>query len=166
MKNIKSILFLSIVLALTISACQSFEEYPVVPHIEFESFAVIKNNQGIDSLGFLTISYTDGDGDIGLREGDTLPPYDINFYLDLYQYLDDSLRKFIFPDTNVNFNARIPDLTPSGVNKAIKGDIEYEFELYQMVPFLESDTIAFEIYILDRALHQSNVIMTPLFVLE
>ncbi len=166
MKHTGKILVGLFFVAMLVFSCQKFEEYPVIPRIEYSSFGVVKSNAGQDSLGYLTINYTDGDGDIGLREGDTIPPNDVNYFLNLYQYINDTLRKFIFPDSNVNFNARIPDLTPDGVNKAIKGSIEYEFELYQMIPFLESDTIAFEIYIKDRALHQSNVIMTPLFIVH
>jgi len=58
-------------------SCKKPETYPIVPHIEFVSFIKIINdqNQNIDNKGVLKISFTDGDGDLGLAEGDTLSPY-------------------------------------------------------------------------------------------
>jgi hypothetical protein len=66
-------------------------------------------------------------------------------------------------DPNVNFNARIPLLTPEGRNKNIKGEIKMTLELYFARQILQSDIIAFEIYIKDRDLNKSNVIITPAF---
>ncbi len=162
----KILLILLPALLIYFFSCQKFEEYPVIPHIEFNEFQVIKDINGSDSLGYLSISYTDGDGDIGLKSSDTLPPYEYNFFLDIYQNINGELEKVVLPDSNVTFNARIPILTPKGVHKAIKGTIEMELELFRMVPFLDSDTIAFETYIVDRALHESNVIMTPEFIVN
>ncbi len=163
MRVLKYILIFTLA-GLVFYSCEDFEEYPVVPHIEYKEFGIVKDQAGKDSLGYLSITYTDGDGDIGLKETDTLTPYQYNFFLDIYELINDTLRKLILPDTNVNFNSRIPVLTPDGASKAIKGTIELELELYMMIPFLESDTIAFEMYIMDRALHKSNVVMTPQLV--
>jgi len=48
----------------------------------------------------------------------------------------------------------------------IKGDITMYLELYFARQILKSDTIAFEIYIRDRDLNNSNVVETPLFLIE
>jgi len=122
----------------------------------------MQNAAGNDSLGFLKISYTDGDGNIGLYDWDTVEPYKYNFYVKMFQMKNDSLQEIIFPDSNINFNARIPILTPTGKNKNIKGEIEMLIELYYASPILKSDTIAFKLYIQDRDLNKSNVIETPL----
>ena len=156
---------LSVFLIILLISCQKFEEYPPIPEISYAGFGIIKGNLGNDSIGLLTISYTDGDGDIGLTKNDTAPPYDYNYFLDIYQNINGILEKVILPDTNVNFNGRIPLLTPDGANKAIKGEIEMKLELYMMTPFLESDTIAFEIYIQDRALNKSNTLRSPQYIL-
>ena len=148
------------------SSCTKFEEYPIIPHIEFVSFATILNVQQQDSLGYITISYTDGDGDIGLTSEENTPPYQYNFFLDIYENINGVQQKIVFPDTSITFNSRIPVLTPDGINKSIKGEIEMELELYIMIPFLDSDTISFEIYIMDRALNKSNVIHTPEFLVR
>jgi len=69
-------------------------------------------------------------------------------------------------DSSVTFNARIPYLAPAGRNKNIKGDITMSLQLYFARRILQSDTIAFEIYIVDRDLNNSNVVDTPLFVIK
>lgn len=166
MKLLKLQIYIIVISGLIIGACQKFEEYPEIPEISYAGFLVLKDNNGADSLGLLNISYTDGDGDIGLNENDTLPPFKYNYFLDIYQRVDDTLRKIILPDTNVNFNGRIPVLTPDGAHKAIKGNIEMELELFMMIPFLESDTVAFEIYIMDRSLHKSNTVRSPQYILN
>lgn len=162
----KKIWILLIGLILVFSSCAKFEEYPIIPQIEFVSFTTIKNVHQNDSLGFFTISYTDGDGDIGLTSDETEPPYDYNFFIDIYENINGEQQKIIFPDTSVTFNSRIPVLTPDGVNKAIKGEIEIEIELYIMSPFLNSDTISFETYILDHALNKSNILHSPDFIIQ
>ena len=149
-----------------IPSCAKFEEYPIIPYIEFVSFSTIHNVHQLDSLGYLTISYTDGDGDIGLTNEENTPPYQYNFFLDIYENINGVQQKIIFPDTSITFNSRIPVLTPDGVNKSIKGEIRMELELYIMSPFLNSDTISFETYIMDRALNKSNVIHTPEFIIR
>jgi len=149
-----------------LAGCVKEQQYPVQPHIDFGGFATVKDIAGKDSLGAVTISYTDGDGDIGLYSTDTVEPYKYNFYLKFMQYVDNKLVEVIPVDTSVTFNARIPILTPNGRNKNIKGDITMTLELYFARQLLKSDTIAFEIYIKDRALNSSNVVETPLFILK
>ncbi len=139
-----------------LSSCRKFEEYPIIPHIEFVSFAKIYNDTlEAYTKGILTISYTDGDGDIGLKQSDTIPPYDYNFYI---SYFEKQNGEFVELILDPPLNARIPMLTPSGINKSIKGEIEDEIFLNYTSQY---DTIRLEVYILDRALHKSNVIQTP-----
>ena len=161
--NIIFVLFVGVLLFF--SSCAKFEEYSIVPQIEFVSFVTLQDIHQKDSLGYITISYTDGDGDIGLTSEETLPPYQYNFFIDIYENINGVQQKIILPDTSATFNSRIPVLTPEGVNKSIKGEIEMELELFIMIPFLDSDTISFELYIMDRALNKSNVIHSPDFII-
>jgi hypothetical protein len=159
-----TLIFLFLV-ALGFTSCLKKEEFPVVPAIQWESYDTIVDAKGYDSLSFLKISYTDGDGDIGLYSWDTVSPYKYNFFVKMFQMKNGSLQEIIFPDTNLNFNGRIPILTPTGRNKNIKGEIEMMIEIYFARPVLLNDTIAFELYIQDRALNKSNVIHTgPLLI--
>jgi hypothetical protein len=157
-------LLISIVAGLT--SCIKEEQYPIIPHIEFGGFATAKDITGKDSLGAITISYTDGDGNIGLFAWDTVEPKKYNFYLKFMELVNNELVEVKPVDSTLTFNARIPLLTPVGRNKNIKGDITMYLELYFARQILKSDTIAFEIYIRDRDLNNSNVIETPLFLIE
>lgn len=162
----KIILILLIPLLTGLTGCIKDEQYPIVPHIDFGGFATAKDITGKDSLGAITISYTDGDGNIGLFSWDTVPPRKYNYFLKFMQYVDNQLIEVKPVDSSVTFNARIPNLTPLGRNKNIKGDITMYLELYFARQILKSDTIAFEIYIVDRDLNNSNVIETPLFIIK
>ena len=156
-------LILLIPLFTGLTGCIKEEQYPVIPYIEYKSFGTYTSIDGKDSLGVITISYTDGDGNIGLFAWDTVEPLNYNYYLKLMQQIDGQMVEVLPPDTSVPFNARIPILTPAGKNKNIKGDISRKLELYFMTAFLQSDTISFEIYIKDRDLNQSNTVITPRF---
>lgn len=159
-------LFILILLFTGVTGCIKEEQYPLKPAIEFGGFATMRDVSGKDSIGALTISYTDGDGNIGLNAWDTVEPNKYNFYLKFMQYVNKQLVEFKPSDTTLTFNARIPILTPVGKNKNIKGEITMTLELYFARQALQSDTIAFEIYIKDRTLLESNVITTPLFVIK
>jgi len=159
-------LILLIPLFAWLTGCIKEEQYPVVPHIEYGGFYTIRDISGKDSLGAITISYTDGDGNIGLFAWDTVEPRKYNYYLKFMQKLNNQLVEVEPVDSSVTFNARIPNLTPVGRNKNIKGDITMSLQLYFARQILQSDTIAFEIYIKDRDLNNSNVVDTPLFVIK
>jgi hypothetical protein len=159
-------LFLLILLFTGLTACIKEEQYPLEPYIEYGGFTTLRDVKGKDSLGAITISYTDGDGNIGLFAWDTVEPRKYNFYLKFMQYVNKQLVEVKPADTTITFNARIPLLTPAGKNKNIKGDITMSLELYFARQMLLSDTIAFEIYIKDRDLNKSNVVETPMFIIK
>jgi len=151
------------------SSCLKVETYPVEPSINFQSFEV-KGDSAI-----VTISFTDGDGDIGLSDGDTLPPYDpssffyFNAYLEYYEMMDGIWVKgtadpngnnFPTADTIV-FKNRLPNITPIGQNKALKGEIKLILEPNYYNPISHhNDSIKYKIFIIDRALHISNTVET------
>ncbi len=154
--------FLSLVV---LSSCIKEEQYPIEPAIEFAGFGVIQDVNKKDSVGVLTVSYTDGDGDIGLYNYDTVEPYRYNYYLRFFQMHNGTAVEIKPADTSVSFNGRIPLLTPTGRNKNISGEISMFMDLFYARPLFLNDTIdiKFEVYIKDRALHTSNIVETPLF---
>lgn len=156
-------IFLFLISLITLGfSCRKIETYPVEPEITFEEFAILRSIEGQDSIGILSIGFTDGDGDIGATENDS----SLNYFLDIFEVVNGSPQQVELPDSTVNFDAYIPDLTPDGKYKAIKGTINFSLPLYFMTPFLNSDTIFFETSIADRAMHQSNVITTPQFIVN
>lgn len=156
---LKSIL-IALVIVSIFYTCKKPSDYPIVPVISFKEFVKYQDVYGKDSIGVLSFEFTDGDGDIGLKESDTISPYNpgsmyyYNFFVDYYEKQNGEL--ILVPTYN---NSRIPYITPEGKNKALKGEIDMELFINNYLsPY---DTIVFQAYIVDRALNKSNIITTP-----
>lgn len=164
-------------------SCKEKEIYPEVPALEWQRnyFFIEQDAFGInDTLIGIVLTYKDGDGDIGLNDGDTFPPYDrqsdtlgiirnpyfYNLNVEYLEMKDGVLGPFIIPNTTDTFKlqARIASLTPDGVHKAIRGDINYQFSP-PLYPGLRSDSVLLRVRLTDRALHQSNVVESPWIIL-
>ena len=160
-------------LALVVLSCQKPVEYPIEPKIAYKGFTYLFNpDSTFSGQGIISFSYTDGDGDLGLDESDTLPPFglhDTHYYNMVVDYLKCVNGEFVKTpllswnaqtqtyDT-ISFNTRFKRLRDLEESKAISGTMDYT--LIVQNPFSPDDTIKFEIRILDRALHESNVIQT------
>jgi hypothetical protein len=169
------VIFLLVLLSFS---CRKLEEYPIEPIIVFQNFELLVNTQsGISERGVLTFSYTDGDGDLGLDQGDTLAPYHPqgDYYYNLlisYFEMDHGVFKEIpllsWNNTTqqydtLTFNARMPLFLPKDKQQGIKGFVSDT--LYVNNPLALSDTIQFKVKIIDRALHTSNEVNSPPIVL-
>ena len=140
-------------MALTMLACQKPVEYPIEPKIAYEGFTYLFDpDSTFSGEGIISFTYTDGDGDLGLDDSDTLPPFGPHAHVPTNPA--DTLVLF---DT-VTFNARFHRLRDNDDPKAISGTMDYRLTVQN--PFSPNDTIKFEIRILDRALHESNTIQT------
>ena len=148
------------------TACEKVIDYPIVPDIRFKSAIA---TFAIDNLGNpvqkveLTFTLRDGDGDIGLQPGDTNPPYTgkyrSNFFPTLYIKKQGRYEK----DTSVIVsNYIIPYIESRGQNPALKADIivEFNYSVFAGQP-PKYDTIRYEFYMVDRALHHSDTLITP-----
>ena len=160
-------------LALAVCSCQKPVEYPIEPKITYAGFAYLMNpDSTFSGEGIISFSYTDGDGDLGLDDSDTISPFgfnDAHYYNMLVDYLKCVNGEFVKTpllswnaqtqsyDT-ISFNARFKRLRDSEEPKAINGTMDYKLMVQN--PFSPDDTVKFEIRILDRALHESNVIET------
>lgn len=149
------------------SSCLKKEVYHDVPAIKFVSFTKIPNGTAIDDKGKFKISFTDGDGNIGLSDADTMPPFNLssqwyyNFFIDYYEKQNGVLKKIILPFT---LNSRIPPIEGSGPNKPTKGEID--IELYINNPMSTFDTVVFEASICDRDLQVSNVVRSGEIIIK
>ncbi|MEI6884795.1 MAG: hypothetical protein WCO02_09920 [Bacteroidota bacterium] len=149
-----------------LSSCMKKDNYPDIPYITYAGYYNVFDSTNIAKSGVLTITFQDGDGDIGLNSWDVYPPYDstsiyfYNYYIDVY-----SKRNGVFVKDTLQtpLRYRIPNLTPDDPNKSIKGIIE---NILPLNPHPIYDTIRFTCYIYDRALHQSNIVTTPEFVVR
>jgi len=158
-------------------ACQKPVEYPIEPKIAYEGFTYLLNpDSTFSGEGIISFSYTDGDGDLGLDDGDTLPPFgphDAHYYNMVVDYLKCVNGEFVKtpllswnPQTQtfdtITFNARFKRLRDLEEPKAISGKMDYRLVVQN--PFSPNDTVKFEIRILDRALHESNSIQTDAII--
>ena len=163
-------IFLLVSVSLALNSCFKKEDYPLEPFVEFETFV----QEGNSGKAQITFNFTDGDGDIGLLEGDTLETYDkdgpyyYNFILTYFEK-DDTLGwvqgKNIEGDPII-LSFRLKPVLDYSITKGIKGTISYDFDFYYNLFSDQSDTIKYEFQVIDRALNFSNTgetdpILTP-----
>ncbi|HNW96880.1 MAG TPA: hypothetical protein PKK00_00550 [Bacteroidales bacterium] len=168
MKALSKILFILIFsISALLFSCKEKVEYPIIPYIEYVNFLKIDNLQNFDDKGILKFSFTDGDGDIGLAPSDTLYPYNTGsqWYYNLFiTYYEKQKGTYVAVELPMTNNSRIPVVTPHGVNKSIKGDVEIELNINNYnSPY---DTICFDVQIADRSLNLSNTIRTPDIIIK
>jgi hypothetical protein len=147
-------------------SCMKEEKFSDIPQIAFENFTLEFDTGIYASRGYLTVSFKDGDGDIGLRTDQKEPPYNPGspyYYNYIIDYYERQNGVFIKVELDPSFNARIPYLTPADLNKAIKGFI---VDTLVLDPAPAHDTVKFKFFIYDRALHKSNVDSTPPIILR
>ncbi|MFT6815131.1 MAG: hypothetical protein ACJAZ3_001030 [Sphingobacteriales bacterium] len=157
---------LFIFILITICSCKPTDNLSDIPRI-FDS-SEIKNtgNTGKDSLILLNFSFEDGDANIGLKENENTPPFNINLFVEYFEKSDGELKKVTITDSDgkidtVDFNGRIPFLNKDGNLVSVTGEIEHKVN----VAFAGSDTIQFRYYIVDRLQNTSNKITTEEIIL-
>lgn len=170
----KTLTFL-IVILVALAACKKKLEYPIEPKITYEGLAYLMNaDSTLTGEVILHIGYTDGDGDLGLDDADTLYPFgpnDPHYYNLIVDYLKWDGNAFVETpllswnqqtqsyDT-ISFNARFKRLVFNDEEASIYGTIDYTMMVFN--PLSPNDTIKFRAHIIDRALHESNVIETDI----
>ena len=157
--KIKILLYLFLIVAF--ATCIRPPDYPVEPQIELAGMTKTTMRQGFgteDSV-YITLSFTDGDGDLGGISG------------------KDSLNVFITDKRNnkpVEQTYRIPFVPEAGAKNGISGEIRFlmyttcclSLEPCIATPVRPTDTLIYDIYIKDRAGHASNVIKTNPIILQ
>ncbi|MBC8342768.1 MAG: hypothetical protein ISR55_06130 [Bacteroidetes bacterium] len=171
MFKIKISLIISVLLAIILFInCTKDPEFSIIPEIQFVEYIQYKNDFGKDTALKIIISYTDGDGDLGLEQNDTFPPFNSGslyhscMYIYYYEFVDSQFVE-VRPEIGgipvgdtIRFPYRFRNLTPDTPNKTIKGEIEWHTNLIQPQ---KNNYIKFKIFIFDRKLHKSNEVETP-----
>ena len=151
---------------LLLTSCMKKEVYPDIPEIAFQNFTTEFDTGMYAKRGYLTISFKDGNGDIGLFPEQNQPPFDtggLYYYNYIIDYYEKQHGTFVKVVLDPPYNARIPYLTPDDPNKAIKGII---VDTLVLNPRPVYDTVKFKFFIYDRALNKSNVDSTPPIILR
>ena len=167
---IKTGLFILTTAVIT-TACSPNNDFDDAPKISFEEYEKLGNDSAIT----LTINYKDGDGDLGLRDEQTEPPFDTgskfhnNLFVKYYESYNGEFRMTTsgpFKQDTISYSYRFPNLTPDSRNKAIEGEISVTIDGIRIASRRFPDRnyngqIRFEIYIVDRELRQSNTVSSP-----
>ncbi|HHZ97751.1 MAG TPA: hypothetical protein EYN67_19910 [Flavobacteriales bacterium] len=143
--------------AIQLTSCLPVPNYPIEPTIEFLAFEVDESNHAV-----LSFQFTDGDGNLGLDQTDTLPPFctscENHFNLKC-EY--DELREgewihipLIPAQGQVPFYYRVPRVEPSGTHPALNGVIEIAMNTWSLKS--DYDTLRFRLTLEDRDLNISN----------
>ena len=161
--KIRTLILIFAIVAVFVFSCKPPKVYPVVPQISFKELKML---DGHDTLGnpvkrvVLTMSVIDGDGNIGLPDGDTLPGFDTlgnkNLFIDLWNKEGDG----DFEKVNLlapNYY-KTKFLIPQGQDKSLTADYEVTMDYYF---FDDYDTIKYTFYIYDRDLNRSNIGESP-----
>jgi hypothetical protein len=152
--------FFVLVTVVFLSACIKEKNFSSLPIIKFKNFILYSK----DSADII-ISFTDGDGDIGLTQEDTsgvFGPssfYNKNLYIRyLYKTFDGRFVPYEkAPGDTLDFAYRIPKLIPDNQQKrALSGEIRVNLNKVIAI----HDTIQYDVYLIDKALHKSNVVNT------
>ncbi|MCK4700132.1 MAG: hypothetical protein KAT38_07345 [Bacteroidales bacterium] len=162
MKSFTKILIITTIVLLNGLSCQKIESLPEIPSISFKSFILKDTTDALGNegkIGELTFDFEDGDGDIGLTQPDSLSADSTNFnlFFTMFDKIDGEFIEVPENDLEAPLNYRIPYIEKEGQNKALKGEIQVDF-IYLL---FEYDTFKYTFFIVDRALHKSNVETTP-----
>jgi hypothetical protein len=156
MRNLS--LFLLLFVAVS---CVDEKQFSDVPFLRYEGLSWEKIQvDGFGEVDRLRIKLymTDGDGDVGLEDDQTSPPFDADspYHYNLWiRYLEkqaDSLVEI----QSAEFSARLPNLTPDGQNKTLEAVVEYDIDLTQSA----ADSVQFYFTLVDRSLQLSNEVST------
>jgi len=99
----------------------------------------------------------------------TDPPFDEgsyfhnNMYAEYYEFntVTNLWEPSVINGDTVRFTFRVPDITPDGQNKALKGSIQVKIEPFYRNPNSPNDSIKYRIRLIDRNLNQSPWIESP-----
>lgn len=133
----KALLIIGSILSLV--ACDKEIEFNEVPEIKLLKFGPASVKEFQDSVEFV-ISYIDGDGDLGENNAE--------------------VKNLTLIDTRigVHYYYRIQELVPNGDKVPIEGTLSFEIPTVYKTDSSEFETVFYEIYVVDRAGHKSNVL--------
>lgn len=152
--NTVSKVIAAVLLASSISSCKKQTCDEPAPQLSFDTM-YYKVTTEADSL-YIVTQFSDCQGDIANED---------NSYLDIHTYLYEQIGgqwvKFLSTDSNDKaFFSKIPYTTKVNEGVELIGKVEQRIGAARQ----NSDTVRFEVSILDRAGHESNVVTTPTFV--
>ncbi len=157
----RSVKILFLVAALALFACRKKPNFPDQPVIEYKSFTVVNDS------AIFTMTFTDGDGNIGLKEEDTVGPFhpDSTYYYNLFlEYYEQENGTFVKRNLAIPFYYRTPYIEPEGKDKWLQGEIAVTISPFYYDFISPLDSFKYSAQLVDRDFNLSNVIETPIMV--
>jgi hypothetical protein len=152
-------------ISLFFSACLKRESFPDEPRILSGRLDVA------GSAATMVLSFTDGDGNFGLEEGDTSGLFSPcirrwNLYAEYYKMQNG---QWVFvpidpcddatPDPDVPFYYVVPWAKPTGQDQTQEGEISIDMPIWNLGSSdIGFDTVLFKVKIVDRDMNESNVV--------
>jgi hypothetical protein len=170
MKTTKA-LFIIVAISGSMYACRKTATYAETPEIHFRT--LVMKIDGVDALGEkikkanLSFSFADGDGDLGVTGAFST---DSKIYCSWMKKMPDGqYEAHVFPDEggavrtfDIPYSEDVMN-KEEAYNKLLEGEMEVKMEVPYGSSAAGMDTVHIEFYIVDRALHRSNVEITPDF---
>lgn len=156
-------LLFAVLMTLTFVACEKIQSYPETPHVSYKSFSIFSSVDPLGNeilVGQLEFDFTDGDGNIGLKQDSATNIADslkYNLFLSLFEKRGANFEKV---EDIPSLNFRIPYIEREGQNKTLKGSIIVDLE-YKTLKY---DTVFYTFYITDRDYNRSNVDSTEVLI--
>lgn len=170
---LRSFMLLLLLICLMIVSCEKPPNFPETPEIAYKSInnsMVINSGLGgnKDSIS-VSITFKDGDGDLGLSQGDIgsspyVGEFEKNYFVTTYRKVDGEFEKVEFDA--LELGGRFGPLTDESVTGPIEGTLNYAIEIPRYntdddsFALSRGDTLKFDVYIVDRDLNQSNTVET------
>ena len=187
-RTLRFSLFFALLCA-AVASCISPPDYPDTPSIKFKRLDVVRISDatGVFDSDTIVISFEDGNGDLGLSTDDIMAPYNEvkdpatgrNTNLNYFNYYIQPQVKYLGTTDFVDFvnpapfgfvgefYSRYPRLDPDAEKEApLKGDLRFNIKWYLQAPFFPGDEVRFKVSINDRALNQSNEIITSSYIVQ
>lgn len=173
-ENMRRILAALLIAVFILPSCLKRDEFSDIPIIEYKSISQFENSL------IVRFSFTDGNGDIGLKEDEDYYPFGPcdphykNLVVDPYRTVEGEFilaRKVVPSDCGpdsittfdtVGYDQRIKYIVPETRDKTLEGDIEVT--LNEVLEEFPNDTIKFKLRLYDRALNASNEIETEVVI--
>lgn len=146
--------------------CQRPDPFSEIPYIEFVRVDKVDDGSGRDNQANLVVYFHDGDGDVGLNNSDTVglfapdSSYYYNFFIDFYEKQYGEWQQVELPTP---LHVRLPYFSEEE-KESIEGEIT--ILTYINNYFSPFDTIKLRCKMVDRALHESNVIETSEIIVK
>ena len=138
---------LYILILIVLFSCKKEEVISDTPIIDFVSISPTTAQEYTDDI-IITISYTDGDGDLGENNPD------------IYNRFVEDNRN------NIIYHFRIPELSPSGSTIIIEGNFNITINGTGITDSTASQKVNYDIYIKDRAGNTSNKVTTSSITIQ